>query len=295
MGTIQSYYLPPERTERHKKSRIFEVDFLRGFAIFLMIALHGCCAFEEVGPGLLIAPPSGEGNPAWIQKTIDFTSGVFNLIDYGNLWILEFFFSSLFMLLCGISCSFSSSNLQRGLKLASLSLGMTILLEIADRLIGLNLHIYIGILHSMSIAILLYALVDRFFKSYWVDYGIGIAFALLDIVISYYCYSMDGQIIHFTEAEIPSEWWKMLIGIGRAGDDYFSPVNTCAFVFLGATIGKTLYRNKQSLLRNDFPTAWAKPILWCGSNSLLIYALHMPFFYFLLSLIYFPFGYRMQF
>ena len=294
MEQIQQSPLAPFRSIRQKSERIFEIDFARGFDIFLMILLHGCCAFISVGPRQMIALPNGAANPEGIQKVFSFFINIFYLIDFGNLWVLEFFFSSLFMFLSGISCAFAKSNYERGIQLAFVSIALTLALEIGDQTFGLNLHIVMGILHSMAIGILLYALVDRFFPSFWVDFGVGIFLAILDITIVYFVYTGTSS-VSMPTGEMPRDWWKFLLGMARYGDDYFSPINTSAFIFLGATVGKTLYREKKSLLRPGFSTAWAKPILWCGSHSLFIYVFHMPFFYLLLLLILLPFGYRLYF
>jgi uncharacterized membrane protein len=292
MEQAQSIVLPAFKSERHQKERVFEIDFLRGFAIFLMVLLHGCCVFYDVRPGGMISLPNGQQNPDNLERVFQFFLHVFGAIDYGNLWVLEFFFSGMFMFLCGVSCSFSRSNFKRGIQLAFVSLALTFLLETADFLFHTDLHVVMGILHSMTIGILLYAFVDHFFPNFWVDYAIGIAFATADIAIAYFAYSGVTYISMPTASE--AERWKLLFGLARFGDDYFSPINTTAFIFLGATVGKTLYRSKKSFLPADFPTGWAKPILWCGSNSLLIYALHMPFFYLLVLLILLPFGYRLN-
>jgi|SRR5574344_344597 len=296
MDKALSYYLNPAQTERHAHHRVFEIDFLRGFDIFLMVLLHGCCAFADVGPGRLIAPISGQDLPGVIAARDFAYFGVFSTIDYGNLWVLEFFFSSLFMFLCGISCSFSHNNYERGIKLSFVALALTLILEFGDFAFHLNIHIYLGILHALAIGILFYALIDHYFPSFWVDYAIGIGLAIANIVTVYFAYSGTGGLyspISMPEANLPREWYKLLLGTARFGDDYFSPINTSTFIFLGATVGKTYYKDKESHLPPYFPTKWATPILWCGSNSLLLYVLHMPFFYLLLALILFPFGYRL--
>jgi uncharacterized membrane protein len=297
MEQAQSISLPAFKSERHHKERIFEIDFLRGFAIFLMIMLHGCCAFFDIGPGKMIALPDRQPNPAEMERVVHFFSTVFATIDFGNLWILEFFFSGMFMFLCGISCSFAKSNYERGLQLAFVSVGLTLTLEIADYFLRLNpgFHIVMGILHSMTLGILFYALIDHFFPSFWVDYAIGIILAIADMVIVYFVYSGSDSVGMVSTTDPVNDWWKLLLGLARYGDDYFSPINTGAFIFLGATVGKTLYHSKKSILPSNFPTRWAKPILWCGSNSLIIYVFHMPFFYLLLLLILLPFGYRLYF
>lgn len=128
-----------------KKERVFEIDFLRGFDIFLMILVH---ATFTLGFGATIVFTWPNGMPLWINKSIDFFRFIFvaitqpagsasnaflmHTIGYSattNLFSLEAFFAGLFMFLCGISCTFSESNLSRGMKLAFVSALMTIGLE----------------------------------------------------------------------------------------------------------------------------------------------------------------------
>lgn len=59
--------------------------------------------------------------------------------------------------------------------------------------------------------------------------------------------------------------------------DYFPLLPNLGYFLLGAFLGRTLYRKKESLLPNVNPN---NPILhflcFCGKQSLLIYLVHQP-------------------
>jgi uncharacterized membrane protein len=289
----------PARTLKPKGDRVFEIDFLRGFDIFLMVALHFCCDLYFINRFYSRAPEL-TANPAWVQAMKDFGALVFLTIEGGSLFVLEFFFSGLFMFLSGVSCAFSHSNIQRAIKLGFVSILMTILLEGADLLLpsGNQIHIWLGILQSMAIAMFLYSVFDYFFPSFWADYAMAIVFVAL---VGWSIYLVNGPLnsevagriynVRFLTAKIPEEGWKLLFGLRSYGDDYFSPITTLALFFLGAVVGKTLYRGKHSFLPSWLPKKWASPVLWLGSHSLEVYLLHQPVCYLILLMILAPAGF----
>lgn len=262
-----------------KNKRVFEIDFIRGFDIILVILCHFCWDLSAITL-FFKAPASGE--VGWVKALSKLGWDIFGTIDYGSLYSLEFFFAGLFMFICGISCSFSRSNIDRTLKLLIVGALMTVVLEIGDALVfgptapqsQAGIHIYLGIIQSLGIAMFFYTLVDSFFPSYWVDYALGILFSVL-LGLSLYHWG-DGPANWDTVSNVYKEGWRLFVGLGRAGDDYFPPSMTTALVFLGAVVGKTAYKEKKSLMRGDFPTSWAKPILWMGRHSLEIYLVHQP-------------------
>jgi uncharacterized membrane protein len=281
-----AYELPIRK--KVARERVFEIDFLRGFDILLMVLLHFCYDLSAIN-AFFKAPASG--SLPWVKGMISFGGTIFQLIDFGELFSLEFFFSGLFMFLSGISCSFSHSNFTRGIKLSFVAVLMTLALECADHFTGLDVHIYLGILHSLAIAMLLYSFVDHFWKSYWVDYGVGIAFT---IALGLTLYYSDCAVYYdYPVTNLPKDGWKLLLGLGHAGDDYFSPLLTCTLMFLGAVVGKTLYRKRQPLTPAWFPKKWANPILFLGQHSLEAYILHQPLSILALWIILAPFGYRL--
>lgn len=299
----------PKRGQLKSKPRVFEIDFLRGFAILLMVLCHLCYDFMTI-PSMFTAPASGE--PGWVRAVVSFGNKIFPTIVSGDLYSLEFFFSGMFMFLSGVSCSFSKSNPKRSIKLAFVAALMSVMLDGVTILSNgaFTIHIWIGILQSLSISMIVYSLVDHFFPSFWVDYALGIFFT---IILGITLYVSNGP-VHWKDLTNSiwnmdtlctngscnkySEWFlcifKIFFGLARAGDDYFSPFMTLALMFLGATVGKTLYKDRKSLISDKMPKKWATPIIWMGRHSLEIYILHQPALYLAILLMLMPSGYTLS-
>ena len=152
-----SKYLLPYR-KAAKKDRIFEIDFLRGFDIILMVGLHFACALMLSGQ---IFKWAGEGpEPEGLRGLFSLGQEVFLIINSGQLFILEFFFSMLFVFLSGISTAFAKSNSLRGFYLLAVAIGLSLSLDLLSFLLGVDFHIYCGILHAIALSIILYSFVQ---------------------------------------------------------------------------------------------------------------------------------------
>lgn len=309
---IESKYLKSRTMpSRKKKRRIFEIDFLRGFDIILMVAVHFCYAASSYGAmGMLF--DSSSKNYGSIDAMNNFCGTVFGAIVYTvrqpnpmgegvfTLLFLEIFFSGLFVFLSGISCSFTRNNAKRAVQLAYvaeiLTVGTIFCSCLAKNFFSMGsdyspaIIIICGILQTMALALLIYSLYDHFFPKFYQTFIAAIFFSIIAIVTSYFYASRETGYIY--NAKLPEEWWMLLIGIARYGDDSFSPPQIIATLFLGASFGKLFYRERKSLLPN-FNDKWATPILFLGRHSLAIYILHIPFVYGFLILLYLALGYKM--
>lgn len=287
-----------------KRKRIFEIDFLRGFAIILMVALHWLFLYSRYF--YFLSDPSNKTPPDWLVNSADTAWNLFGMIEWGGLVFLEIFFYGLFSFLAGISCSFSKNNLERAIKLSYLAVFMVILVESAATILGTNFHLIFGIIQAMAVALLIYSLIDHFLPQWWVDFIIGIIFTIILCLEMIYALNYAASTpgvdfpdveLHYPEVEMTGKWadekdlWKCIIGIARTGNDWFNLSHIMALVFFGAAVGKTTYKKKKSLLRESFPTKWAKPILWVGSKTVYIYVLHMPVGVLLLWAFLAPFGF----
>ena len=320
------YRLP----KRFPKARIFEIDFLRGFDIVLMCALHFCYAASSVGVmGILFDKDSAHNGV--IEAMNRFCYNVFFAIvgttgipwpENGQgvfiLFCLEAFFAGLFVFLSGISCSFARNNLERGVQLAIVSQVEThalIILSVCIKNISHELSfapnavspydhspdisIILGILQAIAIALILFAIFDHFFPKYWHTFIASCVLIAVSCFFLYFYFSpADGPLSvlnapnRSTDGSWPRDWWRLLLGTVRYGDDYFPPLLMTTIMFLGATWGKIFYRKRESLLPASFPTKWAKPVLFVGRHTLLIYLLHQPFNYVFLAILYSLCGYR---
>lgn len=283
-ATPKRYVLPYRKAV--KKERIFEIDFLRGFDLVLMIGLHFACALMLSGE---IFKWAGDGpEPEGWRDLFDLGQNVFLIINSGQLFILEFFFSMLFVFLSGISTSFAKSNALRGFYLLGVAVALSLFVDGLSYFLGIDFHIYCGILHAIALSIILYSFVDWLVKGrlrylFPIAIALSIATILCTFFGRYYPgdQSLFGQLVHlidpgyvhnpntyidlnngstiFNPTNVMSkdmdQAWKLLFGLAGFGDDYFPPLQCSAILFLGACFAKVVYRKKRSLL----PTLKAVP------------------------------------
>lgn len=304
---VYNPYPLPARQKKEKK-RIPEIDFMRGFDIVLMVLYHLALDFSMLvttdkvnGSAGIFKPinPVGFVAPAWIEAVEKLGQNVWWIYIRPDISPLQIIFSSLFMFLCGVSCTFSRSNYKRGIELLFLGITMSVALDAFSVQTAFSIHIYLGIIQSLAIAIIIYAIFDRVNQSIQFDVGMALLFSLI------YCASFGFDWNNnLTWATIPSitngstiaffkDLPSFLLGYKAIGDDYFSPILTTMLVFIGAAFGKTFYKERKSLLPSIVPTKWMKPINWLGRHSLEAYILHQPVLYLLLWIILLPFGYTL--
>lgn len=311
--------------KRFNSKRIFEIDFTRGFDIILMIAVHFCFAASTNGlMGIMFDPRSVSNGTVeamnyfcWnVFNAIVYPAGIANPFGEGHftLLFLEIFFSGLFVFLSGISCSFARNNAKRAFQLAYLAEIMTVFLimvsvclkniqghtcPLSDNSVSCEFYnhnpsisIVLGILQSMAIALIIYAIYDHFFNKFYQTFIAAIFWSIIAIVTAYFATNLpDGMAIYTNDI---NEWWKLLLGVARYGDDYFSPTQVTAVLFLGASFGKLFYVERKSLLPASFKGKWATPVLFLGRHSLAVYILHMPLMYGILFVVYLAAGYKIK-
>ncbi|HOV68955.1 MAG TPA: heparan-alpha-glucosaminide N-acetyltransferase [Clostridia bacterium] len=235
--------------------RIWEIDFLRGFAIICMIFDHIMFDFAYV---------------------FTFTEGILGHISefaavYMNLTaraILQNVFLVIFVGVSGISSSLSRSNYLRGFKL----LAVALFLSLATYLMGEGYFIKFGILHMLAVSIILYAVLQRVNNIALVI--IGILIVAVGIIIEVKGIKANSNIL-------------MPLGIhapGFSSADYYPLLPWSGVFFIGAVTGKNLYRNKASLLPQFKGKRWHKPFAFAGRHALVIYLLHQPDIWLLLYL-----------
>ena len=277
---FEKYALPYRKAAR--KERIFEIDFLRGFDIILMVALHFACALMLSNQ---IFVWGGEGpEPEALVDLFRLGQDVFLIINSGQLFILEFFFSMLFVFLSGISTAFAKSNSLRGFYLLAVAIALSIVLDLFSYLTGADFHIYCGILHAIALSIIFYSFVDWLVKGKLGPlFAVAIALSVATILCSFFGryypgdHSLFGQLAHLIDPNfvhdgntyvnlnngstifhptnvLPKDLdqaWKLLFGLAGYGDDYFPPLQCAAILFLGACFAKVVYRKRKSLLPSE--------------------------------------------
>ena len=222
------------------KKRIWELDALRGLFILGMVVIHFLYDL----------------------------SSLFEMIRLDNAWLYHFvkdWGGLLFFLLSGICVTLGSHPVRRGLMViaggmlcTAVTFGMYYL-KLTDK----SIIIYFGVLHSLGCCMLLWPLAQKVPNWLLAALGIGIIAA---------GYSLQSLTFDFP--------WLLPLGFvpqGFASSDYFPLLPNLGYFLLGAILGRTLYKNRQSLLPKVNPDFFLFRFLrFCGKHSLIIYLAHQP-------------------
>lgn len=272
------------KKERMKK-RITELDFIRGLAIMIMILDHVVYDFGYLLPKIFKNYPSYDEG---------FWTDLFYFAKrFWNWQVREdvrYFVLFIFLALTGISCSFSRSNLKRGVKLFAFSCLLTLVTYIFGQLTNSpNNTIIFGIIHCISISIILVALMEKFDYGKWTYLSVGLFMIIL------------GAYILFINPKVRRAWYgsepllsllfKAILGIYDVGSDCYSLLFFGGQVFIGVFLGKLLYKDRKSLIiKGDYKNNFITVI---GRHSLIIYLLHQIILPVILSIIMLFFGFEL--
>ena len=224
-----------------KKERIWELDALRGLCILGMLVVH--LVYDLVD---LYGLVNWEYPPAFtfVQR-------------WGGV---------LFLLISGISVTLGRHHVRRGLIVlgcgficTAVTAGMYFL-----GFAGKGMIIYFGVLHCLGACMLLWQPVKKLPS--WALAVLGVLFAAVGLWI------VDPAVVEVT--------WLIPLGLkfpGFRSSDYFPLLPYFGFFLLGAVLGKTIYRKKQTRFPKVRQSAPVIAFLrLCGKHSLWIYLLHQP-------------------
>ena len=252
---------PEAASLNRPKARAFEMDLVRGFAIFMMVLHHTAYDLRFI-----------------------FEYNVFPFIDAGCTWFWAFlhpFFIFLFVGISGICCQFSRNNYKRALKLALVAAAFSAATITVDHFYKLDCSIYFNILHLLAVSTFLFAVFDHAEqkKTGKRESRGGDAILFSIVMLSFWLF----HAISFYHYKIKCGWVAIL-GIEphpdfslHAGDEIGLIPWVGVFV-LGVLIGRHIYKKKETLFPNapKAVRAVSKPFEWIGRNSLLVYILHQP-------------------
>lgn len=246
------------------KRRIWEVDFLRGFMILLVVWDHFMYDVAYLGgnyqTGLFL----------WLKEVSRAYYG-------GSLRATcHSFIVTLFVFTSGVSCTFSRNNLQRGIKMLAFALLLTAGTYAASAISGGNVTIRFNVLHVIAICVLLWAglefLQSKCHKNWQKNlFGVGVLCLILVSVIV-------GSVANHSPWEQTNPMWFFLCKhsflipefVRFTGGDYLPLLPDLGCFLVGAFLGKAVYKQRKTL----FPSVNEKfvaPIVFCGKQSLWVY------------------------
>lgn len=266
--------------KKNKPQRIWELDFLRGICVLLMIFDH---TMYDIG---------GLFGSAWIETGNETIIRLVKLArDYYSNSELRFTTQRIvvwiFALLCGISCSFSKNNLKRGIQATMIAGIITIVTFYMDTVIKF------GILHMFAFSILFWWLIDTLcchkkLITSGVCLFLGVMIILLnEAFMATYATNQSA----FTDT---NDWYflgQFMLANPQSFNsaDYYPIFPTTGYMLVGASLAVVLYPKKKSLLPWLGKYDWYKPFNFWGKIAIWVYAFHQIAVVVVLALISFLF------
>ena len=292
---MQPFLTMPKKLER--KNRIWELDFIRGLCVLLMIFDHTMYDIADIFGG------------AWYEAAVEAGNSNANVLF--DLWRVakEYYFGTtqstfwgvlssgspirafveplvvvIFAIVCGISCSFSRSNLKRGIELGIFA----ILITVVTRLIDESMMITFGVFQMFTVAILFWCLIDFICRH--------------DKIKTAMTCGMIGAIMLIINHVLVSIWLQdpqafstnsngfflgyFMVGVNKIPSADYQPIFPyVAWMLIGAAIGPMLYRNKKSLLPHLGKYDWYEPVNFWGRCAMWVYVAHQVVIALILGLI----------
>ncbi len=284
-------------SERSKKKRVWEIDFVRGFAILLMVLDHlmwniadfSYTLFDvsiRYNPGHFYTCPFPNSNGVFVP---DWLLHYMNAGSWYYYWDLRISFRLvvliLFFTISGISFKFSKNNLKRGIVLLGAGLLITILTIIGWSIGMLSPYniIPFGVLSCYGVIVLIVYfakwLTLKLSKNniktwYFVSFLMGI----ISIFITLYFKQAHINICPGPNFDSLGEGLVgvlgAIFGFSIWGGDFFPIFPYLTFFLIGEFIGSTVYKDKESLFKRE--SIVTKPITFIGRHTIWLYLLHIP-------------------
>lgn len=259
-------------TPSRPRNRIWEIDFLRGACIILMVLDHLTMFLGMYfGPAWFGADMAGDGGAAFCRWCEAFHTSPERAVAHAV--VIFIFFS-----ISGISCTFSRSNVRRGIVLAVIAMlytGVTYAVESIFDVGGIR--VTFGVLHFYAACILIWAVIDLLSRDNTVV-KVTVSAAIIVVTIClYYLYTPP--------ADTPV-FFAPLFGNGPSGEalffrqesfspgDFFPLIPYAAFFFAGTALAPFLYPRRYSLLP-FLEGKWHKPVSFVGKYAIFFYLLHI--------------------
>lgn len=243
--------------------RLHLLDEARGFAVLCMVFFH---AFFTMS--VTFGMPAGT---ALLQFFLP----------------AELYFAGFFILLSGFACRLSRSNAKRGGILLGIALGLTGVTYLLERMGMEGTVIWFGILHLLSLCMLLFALLRPLLDKIYPLLG-----ALVCAALFIFFFPISDRMLGIpgvAAISLPDGWYQtdLLAPLGLYTDrfasaDYF-PLLPWLFLFLcGSFLGVSV---KKGLCPRFFYQMHLRPLAFVGRHALIIYIAHQPVIFALLWLV----------
>lgn len=253
----------------NKSNRAFELDFLRGIAIIMMMFMH-------------------------FSYDIRYEFG-FDTFEYlKSSWFWEFVHPIIIVLFVGLSglcCTFSRNNLKRGLKLLAVAMTFTGVTYFITYVMHIECLILFNVLHMLSVSTLIYALAT------FIEKKTGMKpeqMTFILIMVGIYIIILNNRLYYYDNLTYNMLFYP--VGIAIKGEpivaDYLPLIPWLGVFLTGAGAGRMLYSEKKTLFpgTKDVIRKITAPLEFLGRHSLIVYIVHQPIIYGILYVIFLALG-----
>ena len=298
----QKYLKKAQKQDYRNKNRVWEIDLLRAIIIFAMLIEHLLFDFADMFPSIF-------NKSAYLS--VPFFNSMYQFSN--DYWMhparIALRFVGLFSLalLIGINTRFSKNNFKRSIILIIFGLVMAGVFAIGNAL-DMTGHAYANILVIYGLSLLFYSGIEALFKKRFSKAWPWICLGIAVVVLVSWGFIRYANLSSFVSDKYNNFWFiyngyagsipnlkslktadfedilKMFFGIFYSGDDWLCFMPTLGYLFLGAFIGHTVYKNGLSLLHyfdkpgemtlNEKFNRSTKGFLFFGHHTLWFYLLH---------------------
>lgn len=276
------------------KQRVWEVDAFRGLMILFVIWDHFMWAINDAGASVY--------REAMYEQICDFLGIVAHSSETYKTWLFTKLydlsvayyggalrktthdvFVMMFVLLSGVSCSFSRNNLNRAIKMTVFAVALSVITNLVGMPVNFN------VIHVITVCVWLWCAVELWQKSckkpwqknlfgatmfVWTVFVLTLGYCLQNGADGIYKLAEDG-FLHKWLTSDNRIFFFLYEHTGSAfhrfwGMDYLALIPAMGWFVVGAFLGQKLYPSKKSL----FPSVdekWVKPLTVCGKYSIWIY------------------------
>lgn len=277
------------------KARFWELDFVRGLCVLLMVFDHCMYCFWDVLPAVnqmfgtsFLADLAPLATRYWVSA---FRNNV-------RLLVISAFF-----VICGISCTLTSGNVRRFVPLAIVAGGITAVTSILDETFLPGAQVRFGVIHMLAAGILLYAILDEaavcigslFGRGRRADAArealrylpgaAGVALLLWLFCGGFARFSHEGGFWEVVGTFAPSgatdvqkDIYSVFLYVKNylfSQGDYFPILPWSALVLSGGILGRLIYHTSAKYAFRPLDGAWNKGMCTIGRHAAVIYVSHM--------------------
>lgn len=252
--------------------RIFEIDLLRGIAIWGMIFDHYVFDFYGFFNYFLTDYQHG-----WFLNAYNFASQFWNSDFRIGVRLFGVF---LFVFLCGVSARFARNNLNRSLLICFVGLVITGVLNCVSFASGSpSYQVLLSTIFVIGLCLAIYSLISGLFKKLmppeywkWTCLTICVAMFIFWFILCsqsylveqyfdydrlwsrfFFIFNSNGNDIGWINSGFsslePLQWWQIVIGLKGFGADWLGLFPYIGFIFFGGFVGETLYKDKKSIIK----------------------------------------------